>query len=196
MSDQPTSCVALAPAGHPTNIGGAARSLIAPPPYCGPVEVFDPSIVSETYRFRAEVWQGEGFSVNPYPDNHACHARHWIVTRGQTMVGAARLCIHNRTDETPGFEDIRHLSLSATEPFAFLSHLVVCPSARHQGLGGLLDSIRVEAARAAGVSLILGRFYEYRVKGLMALGFRTVAAFKNPKIGNRRVLVMELRLAV
>jgi hypothetical protein len=45
------------------------------------------------------------------------------------------------------------------------------------------------------VNLLLGRFYEYRVRGLVALGFRPVAEFRNLKIGNRRVLVMELRLA-
>lgn len=196
MSNRPLSCVAQGTmANHPANVGGAGPSRAVPPPYCGPIEVFEPSVVAETYRFRAEVWQGEGFSVNPYPDNHASHARHWIVTRGETLVGAARLCMHNTVDETPGYEDIRHLNVSTSQPFAFLSHLVVCPSARNQGLGKLLDSVRVEAARAAGVNLILGRFYEYRVRGLVALGFRPVAEFRNQKIGNRRVLVMELRLA-
>ena len=64
------------------------------------------------------------------------------------------------------------------------------PGTRH-----VARSVRVEAARAAGVQLVLGRFYEYRVKGLIALGFRPVAEFRNPKIGNRRVFIMELRLA-
>lgn len=181
---------------QPANFGTAKAMLTASSPYRGPVEVFEPSVVAETYRFRAKVWQSEGFTVNPLPDDHASHARHWIVTRGEEIVGAARLCIHNRTDETPGHEDIEHLNIPASEPFAFLSHLVVCPSARKQGLGTLLDSIRVEAARAAGVNLILGRFYVYRMKGLISLGFRPVAEFRNPKIGNRRVLIMELKLSV
>jgi hypothetical protein len=200
MSAQPMICFAPDTMADPltihrANLGGARLSLTARPPYCGPVEVFEPSVIAETYRFRARVWQGEGFTVNPYPDDHASHARHWIVTRGDAIVGAARLCMHDTADETPGHEDIQHLNVSASQPFAFLSHLVVCPSARHQGLGTLLDTIRVEAARAVGVKLILGRFYEYRVKGLMALGFRPVAEFRNPKIGNRRVLIMQLRLA-
>ena len=180
---------------QPANGGSLRTSLTALAPYCGPTEVFEPSIVAATYRFRAEVWQGEGFTVNPLPDEHASHARHWIVTRGETLVGAARLSMHNTADDTPAYEDIRHLNISANQPFAFLSHLVVCPSARKHGLGRLLDTVRVEAARAAGVNLILGRFYEYRVKGLIALGFRPVAEFQNPKIGNRRVLIMELHLA-
>ena len=180
---------------HSANLDGAKKALIAAPPCQGPIEVFAPSIVAATYRFRARVWQGEGFSVSPNPDDHASHARHWIVTRGEAMVGVARLCIHNTADETPGHEDIEHLHVATGQPFAFLSHLVVCPSARHQGLGTLLDSIRIEAAKAAGVNLILGRFYEYRVKGLIALGFRPVTEFHNPKIGNRRRLIMEMRLA-
>lgn len=200
MSDRP--CLTVAPAGMTeprtsllTKIAGPERTLVAPPPYRGPIEVSDPAVIAEIYRFRAAVWQGEGFTVNAAPDEHANHARHWIVTHGEKLVGTARMCFHNTTDETPASEDIRHLNLAPGEPFAFLSHLVVCPSTRHQGLGTLLDSIRVEAARAAGVGLVLGRFYEYRVRSLTALGFRSVAEFRNPKIGNRRVFVMELRLA-
>ena len=52
------------------------------------------------------VWQGEGFSVNPNPDDHADHARHWIVTRDEKLVGTARMCIHNTAEETPAYEDI------------------------------------------------------------------------------------------
>ena len=106
-----------------------AVSLLAPPPFRGPIEITDPSRVAEIYRFRAEVWKAEGFAVDPCPDEHSIHARHWIVTRNGETVGAARLCFHAAIEETPDFEDIMHLGLSVSCRFGFLSRLAVC--ARH-----------------------------------------------------------------
>jgi GNAT superfamily N-acetyltransferase len=140
------------------------------------------------------VWKAEGFSVSPCPDEHALHARHWIVTRNRDIVGAARLCFHNSIQETPDFEDIEDLGLSVFHHFGFLSRLVVCPSARGHKLSGYLDAVRVEAARAIGAKFVLGRFYDYREKGLAALGFRQIGKFHDPKFGNRLVLIMQLDL--
>ena len=171
-----------------------AVSLLAPPPFRGPIEITDPSRVAEIYRFRAEVWKAEGFAVDPCPDEHSIHARHWIVTRNGETVGAARLCFHAAIEETPDFEDIMHLGLSVSCRFGFLSRLAVCPSAGGHHLSTYLDAVRVESARAAGAKAVLGRFFEYRVQGLAAMGFRPVADFHNPKFGNRLVIIMQLDL--
>ncbi len=171
-----------------------AASLSAPAPFCGPIEITDASSVAEIYGFRAEVWKAEGFAVNSRPDEHSIHARHWIVTSSGETVGAARLCFHTSIEETPDFDDIKHLGLSVSYGFGFLSHLVVCPSARGHRLSTYLDAVRVESARAAGAKAVLGRFFEYRVKGLAALGFRPIADFHNPKFGNRLVIIMQLDL--
>ena len=132
--------------------------------------------------------------MDPCPDEHSIHARHWIVTRNGETVGAARLCFHTSIEETPDFEDIMHLGLSVSCRFGFLSRLAVCPSARGHHLSTYLDAVRVESARAAGAKAVLGRFFEYRVKGLAAMGFRPVADFRNPKFGNRLVIIMQLDL--
>jgi hypothetical protein len=171
----------------------AEIDLVAPPPVCGPIEVSDPATVREICRLRARVWRAEGFSaIRPCPDEHTHHARHWIAVRQGELVAAARLCFHNSIEETPEFEDIRHLGLSVPHRFAFMSHLIVSKTARGHRLGTCFDAVRVEAARRAGVKSILGRFYDYRVKGLLALGFRSIAQFHYADFENRLVHVMQL----
>lgn len=152
-------------------------SLIAPAPFRGPIEVSDPSVIAETYRFRAAVWKAEGVDVSPLPDTHTAHSWHWIVTNGGITIAAARLCIHELLSDTPEYEDICHLNLRVPSPLAFMSRLVVCPAARNFGLGSLLDTVRIMAARDVRAKCVVGQFPDYRVKRLLRQGFQSLGGF-------------------
>lgn len=101
-------------------------------------------------RLRYSVWQSEGAVIHsPKPgtiaDYHDEHATHWGSFDGDVLVGAARLCIHNKLSEAPDGEMFASLPVPA--PVASINRMIVLKSHRGLGIGTEFDERRIEKAR-------------------------------------------------
>lgn len=121
------------------------------------IRVSDPQTLAEIYRFRVQVWKATGtladraFADGQWQDAHDPTAMHWVIRGGDgRILGAARLTLHQHLSEVDDAEDYLHYGLELPPPIAAPARVVVCPSARGQGLGGKLLQAQDEAAIAAG----------------------------------------------
>lgn len=136
----------------------------------------DLRMVPAIQRLRYEVWKAEGATLydetsGKIADPHDEHAMHWGVFSGDRLVGAARLCVHDRRDDLPDFQLLSDLNLP--EPVASMNRLVVLRDHRGIGIGRSLDRHRIEAARQAGARSIAITVVDYdrRRSQLANLGF-------------------------
>src|SRR5580658_9945340 len=97
------------------------------------------SEIEAAQRLRYTVWQSEGVVIHHaerkvIADHHDEHAIHWGVFDGDHLVGAARLCIHDRLAEAPDSE--MFVTADIQSPVASMNRLVVLGSHRGRGIGG------------------------------------------------------------
>ncbi len=144
-----------------------------------PIPVFEPSILEQIFEFRESIWRNEPTIIDVHKlhaaslrDGHDVHGLHWIITVKQSIVAAARLCIHHNARDLPFFFDgFHHLKVDIPAPFASLNWLVVHPSMRRQGLSRALTNVRIDAARSEGAKTIIVEAAPDRVPGLREFGF-------------------------
>lgn len=118
--------------------------------------------LAEIYKFRARVWNSsEGIAVNAFPtgewrDKHDSMALHWIVTNERDqMVGAARLSLHERIEDVVEPEQYLRYGVECDGLIAAPDRVVVCPSARRQGIAQRLLDAQDKASIDAGAACAL-----------------------------------------
>jgi GNAT superfamily N-acetyltransferase len=147
-------------------------------PWMGPIPVFEASTLEQIFEFRESIWRNEPTIIDAHKldasslrDGHDAHGLHWIITVKQSIVAAARLCIHHSARDLPYFDGFHHLRVDIPGPFASLNRLVVHPSMRRRGLSRALTNVRIDAARSKGAKTIIVEAAPDRVPGLREFGF-------------------------
>lgn len=107
-----------------------------------------PSYMEQIARLRVDAWAPQvavirellpaGLWVDPH-DEHAHHVTAWL--QGQ-LVGAARICHHERIAEVHP-----NLRFEPEGAIAYISRLVVDPALRELGLASRMDAQRAQLAR-------------------------------------------------
>lgn len=166
-----------------------------------PIEVDDSATLSNIFRFREKVWRQEAVELKSglcasegIKDEHDHHAHHWIITLGDEIVAAARLCIHRCLNELPDAEESLQVEEDIASPIASLNRLVVATEARRHGLARVLDNVRIQRARDLGAATVVGTPMPWRVESLRRLGFQVVGLEKNAIWGDGDLPFMVLRL--
>jgi SAM-dependent methyltransferase/GNAT superfamily N-acetyltransferase len=116
---------------------------------------------------RAECWL----------DEFELQGRHWCIFHDGEPVAAARMSIHERLEDVPDAEVYAGVFPSPLPPpIASINRLVTHPEFRGRGFSWKLDNVRVQAARAAGASGIIGENHTgmERMSQLARLGFQVV----------------------
>ena len=148
--------------------------------WTGPFPVVDPSVLEEIIELRKSIWLNEPSLVDGRQINieavmlrnaHDDHGFHWIIKAKESIVAAARLCIHEAAEELPYQAEFHHLVTDIPTPIASLNGLVVHPSMRRQGLTVPLTGVRIEAARTKGARSVIVLAAPNRVAPLRGLGF-------------------------
>jgi GNAT superfamily N-acetyltransferase len=147
-----------------------------------PARVDDARVIREiVFGLRVESWKSVGVLVDgAYPadvcqDEHDEHALHWAVTDAERVVGAARMCIHNRVEELPDAGFFLGLEDAALPPIAALNRLVVHPRYQRRGLSHALDQIRIREARERGCRSVWCVAPPIRWAPLQRQGFEVLA---------------------
>lgn len=165
-------------------------------PRCEPVT--DPSVLSEIFRLRAEVWRAAG-KLGPdtasWTDGHDEHARHYAVMEAGRPIAAGRLCVHDSVAALPDAEGYGGIGADLPGPVASINRLVVHPSAQGRGLSGDFDLARLAAAAACGCRTLIGMAHPGRDRSLLRRGFRPLGPARHA-FGDGTVLYKPLPAAV
>ena len=158
---------------HQINSGAANQA------WAGPFPVCNPSTVEKILQLRELVYRSEPSLVNlcllnsaTFRDTHDAHADHWIITVEESIVAAARLCIHCDAGDLPNQDLYHHMIAGIPVPIASLNRMVVHPSMRRQGLSRALTAARIKAARSRGARSMIVEAAPNRIPPLWDLGFR------------------------
>ena len=130
-------------------------------------------------RLRADVWTGVGFEFAELQDGlvfdaFESNSIHWCTFQGEEIVGSARLTIAQTLEGISCGGLLKKYLPEVEMPVAYLSRLVVAEAFRGHGLAKTFDTLRIEAARSAGVKTIFGIFPLWRRVALERLGFHEV----------------------
>ena len=124
--------------------------------------VTDSDTIDQIFRFRAKVWTGiNGVAADAFPsgrwqDQHDANAHHWIVTNSENrIVGSARLNLHEQIEDVVEAEQYQRYSVQCDGLIAAPDRVVVCASARRQGIAQRLLDAQHDASVRAGVSCAL-----------------------------------------
>jgi GNAT superfamily N-acetyltransferase len=114
--------------------------------------------IEAAQRLRYKVWRAEGAVIHQperlaIADSHDEHSMHWGAFDQEQLVGAARLCLHKQISEAPDAAMFAGHDIPA--PVASLNRLVVLSEYRRQGIGSMLDEVRIEHAKQLCVSAII-----------------------------------------
>jgi GNAT superfamily N-acetyltransferase len=116
----------------------------------------------------------EGFFSNAaWIDDDDQIAHHWIITKDNVIVAAARMSFHKEYHTVPHADlfDEERLGAYNKGPFASLNRLVVAPDYRGKGFSSILDHARIDYAEEHGASLIIAQPVATRIQPLERLGF-------------------------
>ncbi len=144
------------------------------------IESVDERLLERLTQLRTEAWKTEVLlpsELHEEIDRFDRQGRHWIITRSNELVAAARLTLHESIEDIPYREDFVGVLFSALPAsIASFNRLVVAPAVRGRGLARRLHLIRLEAARAAGCGCILGGVIsgDARLRSMLKLGFEIV----------------------
>jgi GNAT superfamily N-acetyltransferase len=148
--------------------------------WAGPFAITTQAMFDQIVELRRLVWCSEPGLINarsydPEPgwlqDDHDRHGQHWVMTSGDTVVAAARVCVHDIAVELPDWERCPAELLDLQGPVASLNRMVVHPAMRRLGLSSALTTVRLEAARSQGARSVVVEAAPSRVAPLRALGF-------------------------
>jgi GNAT superfamily N-acetyltransferase len=144
------------------------------------LELIAVSEIEAAQRLRYTVWRSEGVIIHhsekeAIADYHDKHAIHWGFFDGNQLVGAARLCLHDELAEAPDAE--MFLSVDIPSPVASMNRLVVLQGYRGQGIGRLLDQVRIRKAREMGARTVIATPVKAiaREQSLAELGFQALS---------------------
>ena len=139
-------------------------------------EIMGTDLVPLTFRLRYEVWSAETKLIprvkkqGVITDSHDAHARHWVAFDEKEMVGAARMCVHEKQQDVP--EGSCYKAIELIGPLASINRLIVARSARNRGIAKKLDLHRIQAAKETGANCtVAGPASDLRIHSLEKLGF-------------------------
>lgn len=159
--------------------------MMPPPAFVGPREVSDASSIEEICRLRATVWRKTGdisdraFADGRWRDAFDDVSRHWVVTRNDEIVAAARLSLHDRLAQVPEADEYLAAGMRLDGVIAAPARVVVCPSARRRGLAGELLDAQEQAALRAGATHAVRQASPAMCRLLGRRGWRHVGAAKS-----------------
>ena len=138
-----------------------------------------PDRLDEMGALRVVAWKEEQgisqdfFSHNAWIDDDDQKAHHWIITKDNVIVAAARMSFHREYHTVPHADlfDENELGNFNSGPFASLNRLVVAPEYRGNGFSAVLDEARIRYAEENGAKLIIAQPIASRIKPLEDLGF-------------------------
>ncbi|WP_414617519.1 GNAT family N-acetyltransferase [Dyadobacter sp. 32] len=138
-----------------------------------------PERLDEMGALRVLAWKDEQgiskdfFAQNAWIDSDDQRAFHWIISKDNVIVAAARLSFHNEYNTVPHADlfDENALGTFNTGPFASLNRLVVAPSYRGYNFSSVLDKARLSFAEEHGAKVIIAQPIASRIKPLEDLGF-------------------------
>lgn len=147
-----------------------------------PTLVDDADLLREIiFGLRVESWKSVGVLVDgAFPadvchDEHDEHALHWAIRDGDRLVGAARMCVHDRVESLPDAGFFLGMEAAAVPPIASLNRLVVHPDYQRRGLSHALDQIRIQQARDMACGSVWCVAPPIRWEPLRRQGFETLA---------------------
>ena len=113
-------------------------------------------------------------------DGHDGHAIHFLVLSEETVIAAARLCIHTHLPNVSELHLCRTLDIAKYPgPYGCLNRLVVDARFRGRGLAAMLDRMRVETAETLECRTIIASWNPHsgdrRRQALQAQGFMTTS---------------------
>ncbi len=141
-----------------------------------------PELLTAIGELRIAAWEasGERPSIAPahgrmWTDDHDGHAAHWVLREGESIVAAARLCIHAAQGELPDQVSLEGIKLGIAPPVASLNRLVVSPGYRGVHLSLVFDRARLQYAREQGAkSAVALTHLPGRLRDLKSAGFEVV----------------------
>jgi predicted GNAT family N-acyltransferase len=166
-------------------------------------EGYFPERMEEIGRFRIRAWRNENginptfFSQEVWIDSIDTNAHHWIITKDDTIVAAARLSFHGCIEEVPyaDFLHDEHRPLFQKSPIASINRLVVDPAFRGRGFAKILDNERINLAANAGSKIMIAFPQLSRLMHLQKLGFNLISQLENiPEMPERPFFLMKLDL--
>jgi hypothetical protein len=129
-----------------------------------------------TFRLRYDVWS-EVLEVKPefhaqrlISDEHDEHAQHWAAFDGDTVVASARMCIHEKQEDTPDGCIFRETHLPT--PIATINRLIVHRNWRGRGISRQFDAYRIQSARNGKARCLLASASGTRIVSLQRSGFK------------------------
>ena len=138
----------------------------------------DLGLLYEIGRLRVAAWSSKT-TLAPsiglcWTDSLDDEAIHWIVKRGERLLGAARLTIHHDLDSIAYGHAFEAWPGRIRFPVGLFGRLVLDPALRGQGISGQLDQLRLAAARRRGVRHVLTFGNPHRLAAFHELGFQVV----------------------
>jgi|GEM_PF-650324 len=176
-------------------------------PYA-PALVQDRASLDEIYRLRPIAWEyspdGDIINTTLYPDGWQDSLDeggiHWAIINdaGQIVSGARLNILHSLEDIFP-ISDHTTQPLFLSDPFAYISRLVVHPNSRNRGLAHMMDRVRIRYAIQASVESIavlagdlgVARFSKYGF--IHRLSFLNPAYTVNPRKAQSHLMTLELK---
>lgn len=152
------------------------------PRFAGPIEITDRAALDAVYQLRVSVWRQTGklangaFRDGSWHDDYDDRSRHWVITRDEEIVAAARLSVHSKLEQVPEAHEYLGVGLRLEGPVAAPDRVVVSPSTRRLGLAGLLLDAQDEAAAGAGAMNAVRQAAPAMRRVLLGRGWRHVAA--------------------
>ena len=162
-----------------------------------------PERLEEIGRFRIRAWRHENgisssfFSQDAWIDSVDNQAIHWIITKNDTIVAAARLSFHDDLEDVPynDFLHPEHGLLFDRPPIASINRLVVDPAFRGRGFAKILDQERIKVATQYGSKVMIAFPQLSRLESLQKLGFSLISQLRNiPEMPERPFFLMKLDL--
>ncbi|NEU70008.1 GNAT family N-acetyltransferase [Spirosoma agri] len=178
------------------------KSVMLDDPYCI-AEASFPEYIYDIGALRIRAWHDEPgvdatfFDRRTWIEPIDQTAQHWVVTRKNVVVAAARMSFHDTLDSVPYASLLpnSHWSLYTHKAIASINRLVVDPRFRGRGLARLLDQARIGMAIDKGVDVILAQPQISRLETLKKLNFSYVCELpRTPEMPNRPLFFMHRHL--
>ncbi|MCB9760743.1 MAG: GNAT family N-acetyltransferase [Alphaproteobacteria bacterium] len=166
----------------------------------GPASLSDATL-QDIGRLRYAVWRNLGMRMDgarwtgAWVEVADRQAWHWVSRDAGETVGASRTALHIRLDHASNPEAFAGLAHDFPGPVAVMSHLVVDPRYRRQGIAGRLAALQLDHARAMGARSVAIDTPTLHAEHFERLGFRAVGVpRRNPRCAAMRWVTMGMWL--
>jgi len=147
-----------------------------------------PELIDEIGRLRVDVWKNEKgmnqelMAKGIWIDASDEIAIHWVVFKDRTLVGSARLTIHENLSDIPYSLLLNKYSFDQYNlPVSSMNRLAIHADHSGQGIAKKLDELRINTSRELGAQLIIGEPVSWRIDCLEKLGFETIGPLGYPE---------------